>query len=279
VQTSVTYVLGTNLENLTLLGTAVINGTGNSASNRLTGNAAANVLSGGAGHDTLDGKAGADRMSGGAGDDIYVVDSSGDAVVELLNEGSDMVQSSISYTLGENIEHLTLLGSAGINGAGNSGANRLTGNAASNVLWGGAGNDTLNGGEGNDRLHGGMGEDIYMFGRGYGLDTIRDDGTDGAVDTVLFSSDVVLANLAISQMDSGRDIVIALSATDRIVLDDRLINVNAGADRLRFADGTSLSVNALVQAMSTFGVRTTGELSLARPDVQQYLAPLLAAGA
>jgi hypothetical protein len=77
----------------------------------------------------------------------------------------------------------------------------------------------------------------------------------------------------------SRDLVVALSATDRIVLDDRLVNVNGGADRLRFADGRSLSVDALVQAMAAFGTPPAGELSLARADVQQYLTPLLASGA
>jgi hypothetical protein len=55
--------------------------------------------------------------------------------------------------------------------------------------------------------------------------------------------------------------------------------VNGGADRLRFADGRSLSVDALVQAMAAFDTPAAGELSLARSDVQQYLTPLLASGA
>ena len=63
------------------------------------------------------------------------------------------------------------------------------------------------------------------------------------------------------------------------MLDDRLVNVNGGADRLRFDDGRSLSVDALVEAMAAFGTPAAGELSLARADVQQYLTPLLASGA
>jgi Ca2+-binding RTX toxin-like protein len=290
-------VLGAELENLTLTGTAAINGTGTAGANRLTGNAGANLLAGddgndtlsggagndtldgGSGNDTLDGGTGADALTGGAGDDLYIVDAAGDSVTEALNEGTDTVQSAVTYVLGANLENLVLTGSAAINGTGNTGANVLTGNAAANLLAGGDGNDTLNGGAGNDTLRGGMGIDTYLYGTGSGLDTIRDDGTDGAVDTVLFGSDVALASLTISQADSGRDIVIALSASDRIVLDDRLINVNAGADRIRFADGKSLSVDALVQAMASFGVSGGGELSLARADVQQYLTPLLASGA
>ena len=94
-----------------------------------------------------------------------------------------------------------------------------------------------------------------------------------------FLSGIGLGSLTVSRADSGRDLVVALSASDRIVLDDRLVNMNGGADRLRFADGKSLSVDALVQAMAAFGTPAAGELSLARADVQEYLTPLLASGA
>jgi hypothetical protein len=85
--------------------------------------------------------------------------------------------------------------------------------------------------------------------------------------------------LGLAPVASARDLVVARTATDRIVLDDRRADVNGGADRLRFADGRSLSVAALVQAMAAFGTPAGGERSLARADVQQYLTPLLAPGA
>ena len=52
MQSSVTYTLVANVENLTLTGTAAINGTGNTFDNVLMGNAAANTLTGGSGNDT-----------------------------------------------------------------------------------------------------------------------------------------------------------------------------------------------------------------------------------
>ena len=145
-----TYTLATNFENLTLSGTAAINGTGNSAVSLITGNSANNTLSGGTGADTLVGK---------AGNDSYVVDSTADVVTESLNEGTDSVSSSVTYTLSANVENLTLTGSSAINGTGNTSSNVLTGNSAVNTLTGGAGDDVLDGKAGADKLLGGAGKD------------------------------------------------------------------------------------------------------------------------
>lgn len=142
VQSAITYVLGTEVENLTLIGSTAINGTGTSLNNILEGNIASNTLTGLDGNDRLDGGAGADTLVGGVGNDTYVVDNEDDVVWENLNEGTDLVQSTVSYTLTANVEHLTLTGITAINGIGNALNNRLTGNSAANQLIGGAGNDT-----------------------------------------------------------------------------------------------------------------------------------------
>ena len=89
-------------------------------------------------------------MTGGLGNDTYVVDNVGDVVTEALNAGTDTVQSSINYTLGANVENLTLTGSADINGTGNTLDNTITGNSGNNILDGVGGADTMIGGAGND---------------------------------------------------------------------------------------------------------------------------------
>lgn len=171
INASVTRTLGNDLEHLTLSGTGNIKGTGNSLNNTLTGNAGANLLDGGsgndilrgaAGNDTLEGGTGADTMEGGTGNDTYRVDNILDVVTESsATGGTDTVISTITESLSANVEHLTLTGTAAINGLGNTLANRIVGNSAGNRLTGGAGNDTLDGGGGADTMLGGTGNDTY----------------------------------------------------------------------------------------------------------------------
>ena len=162
VQSSITYTLAAEVENLTLTGAAAIDGAGNALANSILGNGAANGLSGGDGNDTLDGGTGADTMTGGAGNDTYVVDNALDKTVEIAGGGIDLVKSSITYTLAAEVENLTLTGAAAINGTGNALANAIVGNAAVNSLSGGEGNDTLDGGAGADTMTGGAGNDTYV---------------------------------------------------------------------------------------------------------------------
>ena len=133
--------------------TKAVNIAVNNVSGSFTGDAGNNTIIGTSEEDTIDGGAGADTMIGGLGNDTYIVDNVGDVVTEALNQGTDTVRSSITYTLGANVENLTLTGSANINGVGNTLANVITGNSGNNTLDGGVnvtGADTLIGGTGND---------------------------------------------------------------------------------------------------------------------------------
>ena len=116
----------------------------------LIGSSYNDVLTGTAGANSLDGGAGDDILVGGAGDDSYTVDTVGDSVTELANEGTDTVRSTISYRLADDLENLTLLGSAAISGYGNGANNILVGNDGANILDGGAGADAMTGGGGDD---------------------------------------------------------------------------------------------------------------------------------
>ena len=138
VSSSVTFTLGAYVENLTLTELGVnlnINAAGNSGNNILTGNSGNNILNGGAGNDTL---------VGGDGDDTYVVDSDTDIITEA--GGNDTVQSSVTFDLSTltDVENLTLIGTAAIDGTGDGFDNVLTGNSGINTLTGGLGTDTFN---------------------------------------------------------------------------------------------------------------------------------------
>lgn len=233
VSSSVTYTLSANLENLTLTGSSANHATGNAQDNILTGNSAANVLTGGAGNDRLDGKAGSDTMKGETGDDTYVVGSTGDVVTENANEGTDTVESSLTHTLGANLENLILTGTNAIKGTGNELDNVLSGNSANNTLNGSSGNDALAGGAGVDTLTGGSGNDILMGGTGNdtldttsGADLIlynAGDGTDtlsakGSGGAISLGGGLALAQLSLSR--SANNLVLGMSGSDAIILKD-----------------------------------------------------------
>jgi Ca2+-binding RTX toxin-like protein len=135
---------------------------GGSANDLLDGGIGNDSLVGNGGDDSLDGGAGNDRAIGGTGNDVYTIDSLSDVVTELANEGTDGVQSWITYTIGSTLENLTLLGTAA-NGFGNSAANIVMGNEFNNLLEGRNGNDTIQGGAGADTLDGGAGTDVASY--------------------------------------------------------------------------------------------------------------------
>ncbi|WP_300116869.1 hypothetical protein [Sphingobium sp.] len=129
------------------------------------------------GANLIDGGSGADYMVGGDGDDIYIVDQIDDVVVESQDQGLDQVSSSVSYSLADHIENLTLIGALDIDGAGNRAANDIRGNVGDNVLYGDAGDDHLYGNAGVDLLNGGTGADWMEGGQGndrYIVDNVGD---------------------------------------------------------------------------------------------------------
>ena len=248
VNASITWSLVNHLENLTLVGAGNINGTGNALDNILIGNAGRNTLSGAAGNDRLDGGAGADTMLGGAGDDVYFVDNKSDVTTEAANSGTDTINTSITWTLGANIENLSLSGSANIHATGNTLNNVLTGNAGDNTLNGGAGNDTLDGGLGIDNLIGGQGNDIYMVenvadivteGLNSGIDTVRSSAT-----TYTISANVENLILTGTASLAGRgnataNIITGNSSHNELngMAGDDVLNGEGGNDILHGGDG------------------------------------------
>jgi Ca2+-binding RTX toxin-like protein len=230
VNASVSYTLSANIEKLNLLG-SVASGTGNAIGNTITGNAAVNTLSGLDGNDILDGGTGADVLIGGNGSDEYIVDNTGDTVTEGTDVGLDTVKASVSYTLSDNVENLTLTGNTAINGTGNSGANNLTGNSAINTLNGGNGKDILNGGLGADILIGGNGNDTYNIDAS---DTITEDsGTNSGTDLVRAGftySIAAVANLENIELTGIGNINATGNAGNNILTGNTGTNILTGGD-------------------------------------------------
>ena len=221
---------GANVENLDLLGSNNIDGTGNAFANIIIGNSGANTLDGG-----IDSSAAiVDQLKGGAGNDIYIVRTSTDIVTELINEGTDTVRSFITYTLGLNLENLELQGTAVINGTGNTLANIITGNSAGNVLAGSGGADTLNGGDGGDTLNGGVGNDTltggldadsFLFNSALSTATVKNVDTltdfETEVDTIKLENAIFTTVGAAGALASGAIAVgsAAVDASDRLIYD------------------------------------------------------------
>ena len=218
VITGIDYTLPEYVENLVLTGTTGRKGNGNDLDN---------VVNGTFGNDNLDGDTGADTLIGGSGSDTYTVDNIGDHVVELSGEGLDRIVASVSYTLPDNVENLTLMhgknddhqeggdgedrnGSRTLNGTGNALANSIVGDTGANILDGRDGNDvltgdrsddTLYGGSGNDTLVGGTGDDVLNGGAG----ADRMSGGDGDDSYVIDNA----ADLVVEDGNDGTDSVVS----------------------------------------------------------------------
>ncbi len=117
----------------------------------------------------------------------------------------------------------------------------LRGYDGNDYLYGNAGNDILDGGSGTDYLEGGAGNDTYIFGRGYGYDTIKDSQ---GINRIQFGAGISQSDLAFS--DGGYDgLKITIRGTnDTLILDWFLYDDAYRNFELAFSDGTFFAVGA-----------------------------------
>lgn len=157
-------------------------------------------------------------MAGAGGDDSNTVDRTNDVSVERAGEDIDTLSSyADSYTLGDHVEHLVLVGSYAQNGDGNGLANRIVGSGAANVIEGRGGADWLTGGGSRD---------VFVFRPGSDSDVIADFDTTGSdadridLDSFSFTS---FAQVRAFVRDAPGGVTIDLPGPD----DPRLLDVAA----------------------------------------------------
>ena len=251
-----TRTIANHVENLTLLGSANIDGTGNSLVNVIVGNAAINMLNG---------MTGADRLAGLGGNDIYFVDNVGDVVAEAANQGTDTIRSTISRTLPGNVENLILFTGAAIRGNGNDLNNTITANSADNVLYGVGGADTINGADGNDIIVGGNGNDSIAGGTGRDIIT----GGLGSATMIggLGNDAFVLTAPGDTSFSSG-DVIDGTVEAGTV---DTLVLATAGNYNLANSSVRNIDLVTLTQNAAGYNIGLSSNLMLGTANSQQLV--------
>ena len=249
---------------------------GQSGSDTILGKGGDDTLIGGRGDDLLDGGTGADKMTGGLGNDTFVVDNVLDQVIEAAKQGTDLVKSSVSFTLGANVENLTLTGANGLSGYGNELANVLIGNAGKNILDGKGGIDTMRGGAGNDVYYvdnakdqvievASQGTDKVISAVSYALATGQAvealEAVAGKVGISLTGNDkanTLVGNAGANRLDggTGKDVLTGGAGADTFVFSTKLSNANVDHISDYAATGDTFEL-----AQGVFKALTLGDLA------------------
>lgn len=164
------------------------------------------------------------KVFGGKGDDQFTLGKFHANIVETLNGGNDLVLTAKTYTLGNNIERLALLGDKDIDASGNGLHNTLNGNDGDNILRGHGGSDMLVGSLGNDDLFGGAGGDQFVMETGGGRDRVMDFDVGGLDHDVVDVSDFYSGmggsffEVQSHMSQHGNDVWIDYDAGERMIL-------------------------------------------------------------
>lgn len=250
VYSTINHMLALNVENLILLGSTNINGTGNAGNNVLTGNSGANLLNGGSGSDTASYAAASGAVTANLATGAALGGGGNDTLISIEN----------------------LIGSAF--------GDTLIGSATANVLNGGAGADTLTGG---------AGADAFVLDSRDSIDTVTDfvssadkirisqsgisvgngnlvvDGAQSVTGPSGFSVGaelVIVSNNATSLSLSGASAAIGVATSNYVVGDQRLFVVDNGVDTAIFhftASNADAQVGAgeLQQIATLIGISST----------------------
>lgn len=140
---------------------------------------------------------------------------------------------------------------------GQAGDDQLVGGVGDVVLYGGDGNDYVQGGIGNDFLHGGAGDDFlrgckgddtYVYGRGFGNDTIYSmeaaywgPPNQNGNDTVLFTGDLTADSFDYLSDAAFRDLILRIKDTgETLTFTDWFWGIEHQVEQFKFSDGSGL---------------------------------------
>ena len=182
-----------NVENITLIGSADLNATGNDLDNTIYGNRGNNYLSGGRGNDTIRGYNRLDKNNYQA--------TAGDNTLAAINDNSTSGDDTLDGGDGDDLLQ------------GGDGNDYLIGGAGNDTLQGVVGDDTLDGGAGNDRIEGYLGRNTVIFNVGYGNDTLV-----GGAQVLKLGAGVTAADVIWKSV--GAYLVLNLNQTDSVSVDD-----------------------------------------------------------
>ncbi|RVT80648.1 hypothetical protein DXV76_21040, partial [Rhodobacteraceae bacterium CCMM004] len=234
---------------------------GGANDDQLRGEGGDDWLYGDTGDDVFFGGSGNDTMTGGSGDDTYLVEDTGDVVVEALGGGNDTVRTSVSFDAGA-ANHVETINAADrlstvrldIGGTdqantirGSAGANTLLGRGGNDVMFGYEGDDTMDGGAGDDALYAGTGKDVLSGGSGNdtyhvdGAGTVVNEAAGAGFDTVRTTVSVVLPDASevevvrVSNQTTTNQVNLTGSRYDNDLRGNdgaNVLNGKGGADRM-----------------------------------------------
>jgi Ca2+-binding RTX toxin-like protein len=261
IHSSVSYTASANVANLTLTGTSALAATGNTLANALTANSGADTLTAGSGVATL---------VGGAGNDTFVVNSASDVVQDTSTTATNILSSSVSYTLAINVNRLILTGTAALIGTANTGNDTLTANTGADTLVSGTGAavDSLVGGSGADLFVVNNALDIVNVGTTHGVDTIQS--------SVSYTASANVANLTLTGTAALSGVGNSLAGMITANTGNDTLTAGSAADTLVGGAGTdTFIVNSAsdVVSLGTSGTSDTiqSSASYTLPTNVQYL--------
>lgn len=213
----------------------------------------------------------------------YIEGTSSDNVLQGFYDQSDIIHG---YAGNDNInassgDDFAFGGDGDDIVIGEAGADTLVGGAGNDSLYGGSQtsqdsffgpvyyNDLLDGGSGNDTLEGGSGDDTYVFGKGYGNDTIHDFAYDvvssnnAGFDTIQFLSSVSPGDVSVHRgMANPYDLIFKIIDTNEtITVKDFFTNNGfSRVEQATFTDGTVWDLNAILEKARTVNGSTASEI-------------------